>query len=141
MNTIAEILLPEDICLDLDVPDKRQLRDEIGQQMQRSHNLPHDWVRQGLSRREQAGSTGVGEGVVIPHARVQGLERIQVSYIRLRQRFLAAYDEPVLLAVTDAAALTLALALGNAPDRETFIVSSAVADQAVALAHFASRAI
>jgi PTS system nitrogen regulatory IIA component len=67
----------------MDVADKRQLLDEIGQRMQRLHDLPHDWVTQSLSRREQAGSTGVGEGVAIPHARVQGLERIQVAYIRL----------------------------------------------------------
>jgi hypothetical protein len=33
------------------------------------------------------------------------------------------------------------ICLGNAPGRETFIVSSAVANQAVALAHFASRAV
>lgn len=84
MSTIAELLLPEDICLDMDVADKRQLLDEIGQRMQRLHDLPQDWVIQSLSRREQVGSTGVGEGVAIPHARVQGLERIQVSYIRLR---------------------------------------------------------
>jgi hypothetical protein len=55
--------------------------------------------------------------------------------------FLAAHDEPVRLAVSGAAALTLALALGNAPGRETFIVSSAVADQAGALARFAARTV
>jgi hypothetical protein len=37
--------------------------------------------------------------------------------------------------------LSLALALGNAPGRETFVVSSAVADQPMALAQFAWRAI
>ncbi len=53
--------------------------------------------------------------------------------------FLANCSEPVRLAVTGAAALSLALALGNGPGRETFIVSSAVADQPIALAHYAGR--
>jgi hypothetical protein len=53
--------------------------------------------------------------------------------------FLAAHNEPMRLAVAGAAALNLALALGNAPGRETFVVSSTVADQPVALARFASR--
>jgi hypothetical protein len=52
--------------------------------------------------------------------------------------FLANCREPVRLAVTGAS-LSLALALGNGPGRETFIVSSAVANQAVALAHYAGR--
>jgi hypothetical protein len=52
---------------------------------------------------------------------------------------LADFQQPVRLAVTGAAALSLALALGGGPGRETFIVSSAVADQPVALARYAGR--
>jgi hypothetical protein len=52
--------------------------------------------------------------------------------------FLASCREPVRLAVTGAS-LTLALVLGNGPGRETFIVSSAVADQPIALAHYAGH--
>jgi hypothetical protein len=45
------------------------------------------------------------------------------------------------LAVAGVAALSLALALGNNPDVETFIVSSntSIADQAAALAHYADH--
>jgi hypothetical protein len=53
--------------------------------------------------------------------------------------FLTAHDAPVRLAVAGAAALNLALVLGNVAGRETFIVSSTVADQPVALAQFAWR--
>ena len=52
--------------------------------------------------------------------------------------FLANCREPVRLAVTGAS-LGLALVLGNAPGRETFIVSSSVADQPIALAHYAGH--
>jgi len=63
---------------------------------------------------------------------------IGVEAIKL---FLANRREPVRLAVTGAAALSLALALGNLPGRETFIVSSAVADQPIALARYAGHMI
>jgi len=55
--------------------------------------------------------------------------------------FLSDYALPVRLAVAGAAALSLALALGNAPRREVFIVSSSFSGQSVALAHYAKRSI
>jgi nitrogen PTS system EIIA component len=84
LSTLAKLLLLEDIRLDTDVPDKARLLEEIGRHMERFHALPQAWVIQSLSRREQVGSTGVGEGVAIPHARVRGLDRIQVAYMRLK---------------------------------------------------------
>jgi hypothetical protein len=42
--------------------------------------------------------------------------------------------------VAGVAALSLALSLGNVRGRETFIVSTAIADQAVALARYAEHA-
>jgi hypothetical protein len=55
--------------------------------------------------------------------------------------FLCCYADPVRLAVTGVAALSLALALGNGPGRETFIVSSAIANQATVLAHYAEHTV
>lgn len=54
--------------------------------------------------------------------------------------FLSGYVHPVRLAVAGVAAVSLALTLGNVCGRETFIVSSAIADRAVALAHYAEHA-
>lgn len=54
--------------------------------------------------------------------------------------FLSGYSNPVRMAVAGVAALSLALALGNVCGRETFIVSSSIADQAVALARYAEHA-
>ena len=60
-----------------------------------------------------------------------GLEAIKV--------FLAGSANPVRLAVTGVAALSVALALGNSLQREVFIVSAATADQPLALAQYAMR--
>jgi len=83
-NAVARYLLPQDVCLDLEVAGKRQLFHAIGQHMHREHGLSPDEVVLSLSRREQAGSTGLGEGVAIPHARVIGLDRIYAFYARLK---------------------------------------------------------
>lgn len=84
MNAVASLLRPEDILLDVDVSNKLQLLDAIGWHMERLHALRHDWVTLSLSRREQVGSTGLGQGIAIPHARVQDLDRIQAAYMRLK---------------------------------------------------------
>jgi len=83
-NIIATLLLPEDILLDMDVASKTQLIEEIGRHMERGHGLPRQSVALSLSYRERIGSTGLGEGVAIPHARVKDLDRIQVVYIHLK---------------------------------------------------------
>jgi PTS system nitrogen regulatory IIA component len=82
VNAIASSLWPKDICLDLEIADKSQLFDAVGRHMEREHAVPGDWVVQSLSRRERIGSTGVGQGVAIPHARVNGMDRIQALYVR-----------------------------------------------------------
>jgi PTS system nitrogen regulatory IIA component len=79
---IAGLLLPEDILLDVEVSSKSQLIDEIGRHMQRVHAMAAESVALSLSHREQIGSTGLGEGVAIPHARVRHLDRVLVAYIR-----------------------------------------------------------
>jgi len=61
--------------------------------------------------------------------------------VEVLRQFLASHGNPVRLAVAGAAALSVALALGNVPFRETFIVSSAVATQAVDLARYAEHAV
>ena len=92
LNTVAKYLWPEDILLDIEVVSKGQLFDEIGRHMEREHAMPQKWVVAGLSRREQVGSTGLGEGIAIPHARVEDLLRIQLAYLRLKTPL--PYDAP-----------------------------------------------
>jgi len=84
VNAIAECLWPQDVLLDVDVADKNDLFQAIGRHMQREHELAPNWVSLSLSRREQAASTGLGEGVAIPHARVEGLSRVHALYARLK---------------------------------------------------------
>ncbi len=83
MNTLASHLSTSDIELGAKVDDKRALFEAIGRHVERTHGFPHERVVAALYRREEAGSTGVGQGVAIPHARIDGMERILASYFRL----------------------------------------------------------
>ena len=92
MSTIAALLNPRDIVLDLAVSTKAELIEMIGRHMEQVHGMPAEWVTVSLSRREQVGSTGIGDGVAIPHARVRDLDRIKVAYLRLKHSL--PFDAP-----------------------------------------------
>ena len=97
LKTIADHLHAEDIVLDVDVATKSQLFEEIGLHMEGRHGIPQAWVVLSLSRREEVGSTGLGEGVAIPHARIKDLDRIRIAYFRLASPipFAAPDGKPV----------------------------------------------
>lgn len=121
MNAVARYLLPQDVCLDLDVVSKRQLFHAVGQHMQREHAMSPDDVVLNLSRREQAGSTGLGEGVAIPHARVSGLDRIYAFYARLKSPI--PFDSPDGRPVSDVLVL---LVPGPATEEHLAILADAM---------------
>lgn len=58
-----------------------------------------------------------------------------------RLRALSSLSRPVRLAICGSTALALALALSQLPLRDVYIVAPFVANQPVALAHYAGRAI
>jgi len=97
MNNIAALLHIEDILVDIEVANKPDLFAAIGRHMEHEHGLPQQWVGQALSRREQVGSTGLGMGFAIPHARVYELGHPQVVYLRLKEPipFAAVDNKPI----------------------------------------------
>jgi PTS system nitrogen regulatory IIA component len=70
MNPVGELLRIDDIDLALDVPDKGALLERIAVLLSRRHGLSEAQVLESLMAREQLGSTGLGHGVAIPHARM-----------------------------------------------------------------------
>ncbi len=99
MSRIAKLLIPANIFLDADLSGKRQLFEKIGLLLEQRHGLSHDFITRGLLRREKAGSTGLGQGVAIPHARFNGLAQSQAVYLRPLQPM--AYNAPDNMPVTD----------------------------------------
>ncbi len=83
-NDIAAILTPADILLDLDVPTKGRALEEIARFISTRHGLVDEDVRASLVKRETIGSTAVGCGVAIPHARVKDLLRPVAAFVRMK---------------------------------------------------------
>lgn len=79
------------------VRSKRQAIVAASEMAARTTGLATPAVLAALLEREAAGSTGVGEGVALPHARLAGLKRLQGVFIRLEApvAFDAVDDQPV----------------------------------------------
>ena len=76
---------------------KRQVLSVIADIAGRSFGPPSEQVLDALLEREAAGSTGVGHGVAVPHARLDGIERMRAVFVRLEHPvpFEAVDDQPV----------------------------------------------
>ena len=85
MNPIAALLPAANIIVDLDVPTKAQLFAAIGEMFERNAGLSHQGVAASLAAREKLGSTGLGQGIAIPHGRIKGLKEAIGAFVRTKQ--------------------------------------------------------
>ncbi|HUH94069.1 MAG TPA: PTS sugar transporter subunit IIA [Casimicrobiaceae bacterium] len=81
-NALAAILGPADILLGLDTPTKNRAFQQIARFMASRQGVVEADVYEGLAEREKLGSTGIGYGIAIPHARIPGLARPVAAYVR-----------------------------------------------------------
>jgi fructose-specific phosphotransferase system IIA component len=81
---ITEYLKEELILLDVNMPDKNSAIAKTVENMARREVLtdPSSFLEEVL-KREQLGSTAIGDGVAIPHARTQNVSDIVVAITRL----------------------------------------------------------
>ncbi len=82
--TIGELLTPERVFLDLRASDKRRLIDDLARRAAGAAGVDASVIAEALSAREQLGSTGMGAGIAIPHARLPTLQRPLGFFVRLR---------------------------------------------------------
>lgn len=94
---IGDLLEPRAIAPRAGGGSKRQVLSVIADIAARNFGLDAEQVLDALLEREAAGSTGVGHGVAIPHARLPGLERTRGMFVRLEQPtpFESVDDQPV----------------------------------------------
>lgn len=90
-------LEPTHVRLAADVASKRQLLGEIADVAAKVTHIPAKDVLSALNEREKLGSTAVGQGVALPHARLADLDTLTVLFFQLTQPvdFDAPDDEPV----------------------------------------------
>jgi PTS system nitrogen regulatory IIA component len=81
--TIEDLLDRRAITPKLSAHTKRQALSLLAETAARRFDLDAGVVLDALLAREQASSTGVGSGVAVPHARLEGLDRMRGVFVRL----------------------------------------------------------
>ena len=81
---ISDLLSQKDVLVDVRTSNKRQLLQEFAARAADSLGLRVDQVAPYLIKREELGSTGIGRGVAIPHARLPDLQRPYGLLAKLR---------------------------------------------------------
>jgi PTS system nitrogen regulatory IIA component len=97
MTELADILTPEGVVLDLkSCSSKRQVLTELARQAAATLGLDEQRLLEALLERERLGTTGIGHGIAIPHARLSELDRLVGVFARLDQPvdFEALDDQP-----------------------------------------------
>jgi PTS system nitrogen regulatory IIA component len=82
---ISDLLAPTDVMIDVRAPQKGPLLQELAATAAASLGLPVERVASHLLKREELGSTGIGKGVAIPHARLPDLQRPFGLLAKLKQ--------------------------------------------------------
>ena len=73
MNIMSRLLSSGDVIVGLDVPNKLRALEQAAVILERRHKVSHAPVLRALWRREQVGSTALGHGIAVPHARITGI--------------------------------------------------------------------
>jgi nitrogen PTS system EIIA component len=94
---IADLIAPEAVIAGLRVTSKRQALQEIAKRAAGLVGQPQRTIFEVLLERERLGSTGVGNGVAIPHGKIAKLERVHGIFVQLEQPidFDAVDGQPV----------------------------------------------
>ena len=94
---ISDLLSPTDVMIDVRAANKRLLLQELAAKAAAGLGLPVEAIASHLLKREELGSTGIGRGVAIPHARLPDLQRPFGLLAKVKQpvEFDAVDGQPV----------------------------------------------
>ena len=84
MTLISRFLASDDVVAGLDVADKDGALEAAASMAARRHDIDQALVYRALWRREQMGSTGLGHGIAVPHARIPGIGQPIVLLLRTK---------------------------------------------------------
>src|SRR3989339_1890666 len=83
MSLISKILAPDCVMLDSESASKKRVFEHVGILFENTRGIARSQVFDSLFAREKLGSTGLGQGVAIPHGRVKGLKQAAGAFMRL----------------------------------------------------------
>lgn len=95
---VDDLISPDTVLPDVRTSSKKRLLEVISNALsQNAEDLNSREVFESLCARERLGSTGLGNGVAIPHGRIAGSSRVRAVFVRLAKplAFDAADGKPV----------------------------------------------
>jgi len=94
---IGDLLAPEGVMLRGGASSKRQALHTVAEAASQALGVDEGRVFDALMEREALGSTGLGSGVAVPHARLKEVERVTAVFVRLDTpvAYEAVDDRPV----------------------------------------------
>jgi len=97
------LLKPEGVKVVTSVTSKKRLLQEIGDLVHAAYSVHAGLVTEALMAREALGPTGVGHGVALPHARLDGIDHVMGVFVLL--------DKPIDFDAVDRQPVDVAFAL------------------------------
>jgi PTS system nitrogen regulatory IIA component len=82
---LSKLLIPGAVRVLGQLTSKKRLFQELGEVTFQAYGLSSAIVVDGLQERESLGPTGVGNGIALPHARLEEIDKIFGVFIRLEK--------------------------------------------------------
>lgn len=89
---ISVILSEDKVFPCVEAENKRRLFELAAKLLSEAEDLDEAKVFEALWERENLGSTGYGEGIAVPHARIEGLNKVMALFMRLKKSI--DFDSP-----------------------------------------------
>ncbi len=83
--TVASLITPDSVVAGIKGANKKQVLLDLSGQLARVSGLPEREIYETLLQRERLGTTGIGQGIAIPHGRIAGLRRLVGLFARLQK--------------------------------------------------------
>jgi len=98
---IGDLIGPDRVIVGLRTPDKAQLLQDLAGRAATALSMDRRKIFDALLARENLGSTGLGKGFALPHARMEGIGHPFALFVRLARPIdFASIDErPIDLAI------------------------------------------
>lgn len=82
---LTDLVTPESVFASLKTSNKKQLLLDLSERVSKVSGVPAREVYDALLQRERLGSTGIGDGVAIPHGKLTHAKRIFGVFARLEK--------------------------------------------------------
>jgi PTS system nitrogen regulatory IIA component len=94
---ISDLITPDSIFSKLPATSKKQALQELAKRASNISELNERVIFDALIERERLGTTGVGNGIAIPHGKLAGLDRLHGLFARLDKpiEFDSIDEQPV----------------------------------------------